>query len=119
MLDAFAACDVVTVTHIDRLARSTFDLFAIVKPIVDAKAQFRSRVEPWAGTSIGRLLIAVLGGLADVERDFIRTRTAPRGAAELSGKLAGRCDRAPRRKPKDGRGARRAQCSPNSRAAPT
>ena len=30
------------VTRIDRLARSTFDLFGIVKRIVDAKAQFRS-----------------------------------------------------------------------------
>jgi DNA invertase Pin-like site-specific DNA recombinase len=58
---------VVTVTRIDRLARSTFDLFGIVKRIVDAKAQFRSLAEPWAdsGTS-GRLMIAVLGGLADV-----------------------------------------------------
>src|SRR3954452_16586241 len=34
--------DTVIVTRIDRLARSTFDLFAIVKQIVDAKAQFRS-----------------------------------------------------------------------------
>ena len=61
-----------------RLARSTFDLFAIVKRIVDAKAQFRSLAEPWAdtGTSTGRLMLAVLGGLADVERDLIRTRTA-------------------------------------------
>jgi DNA invertase Pin-like site-specific DNA recombinase len=69
---------VVTVTRIDRLARSTFDLFAIVKQIVHAKAQFRSLAEPWAdtGTSTGRLMIAVLGGLADVERDLIRTRTA-------------------------------------------
>jgi hypothetical protein len=69
---------VVTVTRIDRLARSTFDLFAIAKQIVDAKAQFRSLAEPWAdtGTSTGRLMIAVLGGLADVERDLIRTRTA-------------------------------------------
>jgi DNA invertase Pin-like site-specific DNA recombinase len=58
--------------------RSTFDLFAIAKQIVDAKAQFRSLAEPWAdtGTSTGRLMIAVLGGLADVERDLIRTRTA-------------------------------------------
>jgi hypothetical protein len=49
---------VVTVTRIDRLARSTFDLFAIVKQIVDAKAQFRSLAEPWAdtGTSTGRLM---------------------------------------------------------------
>jgi hypothetical protein len=68
----------VTVTRIDRLARSTFDLFAIVKRIVDTGAQFRSLAEPWSdtATSTGRLMIAVLGGLADVERDLIRTRTA-------------------------------------------
>jgi DNA invertase Pin-like site-specific DNA recombinase len=37
---------------------------------VDAKAQFRSLTEPWAdtGTSTGRLMLTVLGGLADVER---------------------------------------------------
>jgi DNA invertase Pin-like site-specific DNA recombinase len=77
MLDHLAPGDVVTVTRIDRLARSTFDLFAIVEQIVDAEAQFRSLAEPWAdtGTSTGRLMIAVLGGLADVERDLIRTRT--------------------------------------------
>ena len=59
MLKHLAPGDVVTVTRIDRLARSTFDLFAIVKEIVDAKAQFRSLAEPWAdtGTSTGRLMI--------------------------------------------------------------
>jgi Resolvase, N terminal domain len=64
--------------RIDRLARSTFDLFAIVKRIVDAGGQFKSLAEPWAdtATSTGRLMIAVLGGLADVERDLIRKRTA-------------------------------------------
>jgi hypothetical protein len=41
MLKRLAPGDEVTVTRIDRLARSTFDLFAIVKRIVDAKAQFR------------------------------------------------------------------------------
>jgi DNA invertase Pin-like site-specific DNA recombinase len=58
MFDALAPGDVVTVTRIDRLARSTFDLFAIVKRIADAKAQFRSLAEPWAdtGTSTGRLI---------------------------------------------------------------
>src|SRR6059058_3174104 len=78
LLKAIGPGDVVTVTRIDRLARSTFDLFAIVKQIVDARAQFRSLAEPWAdtATSTGRLMIAVLGGLADVERDLIRTRTA-------------------------------------------
>src|SRR5258707_9091874 len=78
MLKALAPGDVVTVTRIDRLARSTFDLFAIVKQIVDSKAQFRSLAEPWAdsGTSTGHLMIAVLGGLPAVERDLIPTRTA-------------------------------------------
>src|SRR5215831_1075766 len=63
MLDRLVAGDVVMVTRIDRLARSPFDLFGIVKRIVDAKAQFRSLAEPWAdtGTSTGRLMLAVLG----------------------------------------------------------
>jgi DNA invertase Pin-like site-specific DNA recombinase len=58
MLKVLAPGDVVTATRIDRLARNTFDLFAIVKHIVDAKAQFRSLAEPWAdtGTSTGRLI---------------------------------------------------------------
>jgi DNA invertase Pin-like site-specific DNA recombinase len=58
LLKAIDPGDVVTVTRIDRLARSTFDLFAIVKQIVDAKAQFRSLAEPWAdtATSTGRLM---------------------------------------------------------------
>jgi DNA invertase Pin-like site-specific DNA recombinase len=93
MLGKLAPGDVVTVTRIDRLARSTFDLFAIVKRIVDAKAQFRSLAEPWAdtGTSTGRLMLAVLGGLADVERDLIRTRTAEgRSRAKAQGKHMGR-----------------------------
>src|SRR5262245_17013867 len=92
-LKAIAPGAGLTVTRIDRLARSTFDLFAIVKQIVDAKAQFRSLAEPWAdtGTSTGRLMIAVLGGLADVERDLIRTRTAEgRSRAQKRGQHMGR-----------------------------
>src|SRR5580692_9330872 len=109
--------DVVTVTRIDRLARSTFDLFGIVKRIVDAKAQFRSLAEPWAdtGTSTGRLMLAVLGGLADVERDLIRTRTAEgRSRAQAQGKAdgptpgthTGAADRG-HQTPREGRYARR------------
>jgi len=78
LLKALTSGDVVMVTRIDRLARSTFDLFAIVKQIVEAGGQCRSLADPWAdtATSTGRLMIAVLGGLANVERDLIRTRTA-------------------------------------------
>ena len=93
MLAALVPGDVVTVTRIDRLTRSTFDLFGIVKRIVDAKAHFRSLAEPWAytGTSTGRLMLAALGGLADVERDLIRTRTAEgRSRATAQGKHMGR-----------------------------
>jgi DNA invertase Pin-like site-specific DNA recombinase len=108
MLRKLGPGDVVTVTRIDRLARSTFDLFSIVKRIVDAKAQFRSLAEPWAdSSSTGRLMLAVLGGLADVERDLIRTRTAEgRSRAEAR----------PNRKRLSG-GARRARRSTNSPAA--
>ena len=93
MLKALRPGDLVTVTRIDRLARSTFDLFAIVKRITDAGAQFRSVAEPWAATatSTGRMMIAVLGGLADVERDLIRTRTAEgRSRAKARGQHMGR-----------------------------
>ena len=96
LLKALAPGDVVTVTRIDRLARSTFDLFAIVKRIADAKAQFRSLAEPWTdtGTSTGRLMLAVLGGLVDVERDLVRTRIAEdRNRAKRRGQHVGRFSR--------------------------
>ena len=124
MLKALASGDVVTVTRIDRLARSTFDLFGIVKKIVDAKAQFRSLAEPWAdtSTSTGRLMLAVLGGLADVERDLIRTRTAEgRSRAKARGQQMGRppalSPRSSRKRPPAA--ARRALRSMNSPAAMT
>jgi DNA invertase Pin-like site-specific DNA recombinase len=62
----------------------------------------------WAdtGTSTGRLMIAVLGGLADVERDLIRTRTAEgRSRAKAQGRQMGRPRHSPwrsRRRSADG-----------------
>ena len=60
------------------LSRDTTDVLVIARDIERAGAQFRSLAEPWAytATSTGRLMIVILGGLADVERDLIRTRTA-------------------------------------------
>jgi DNA invertase Pin-like site-specific DNA recombinase len=83
MLGKLAPGDVVTVTRIDRLARSTFDLFGIVKHIVDAKAQFRSLADPWAesASSTGRLMLAALGGLADVQRVLSGPAPPKAGAA--------------------------------------
>ena len=93
LLKSLATGDQVVVTRIDRLARSVFELFAIVKKIIDAGGQFLSLAEPWVdtSTSTGRLMIAVLGGLADVERDLIRTRTGEgRARAKLRGQHMGR-----------------------------
>ena len=51
LVKSIAAGDQVVVTRIDRLARSTFELFAIVKRIIDAGGQFLSLAEPGADTS--------------------------------------------------------------------
>lgn len=96
MITSLGESDIVVVTRIDRLARSTFDLFSIVKEITNKKAQFHSIAEPWTdtSTSTGRLMLAVLGGLADVERDLIRTRTSEgRVRAIQQGKQMGRPSR--------------------------
>ena len=87
MQAALVPGDVVTVTRVDRLARSIFDLFEIVKQIRDAGAQFRSLAESWAdtGTSTGRLMIAVLGGLAG---RGVRPYRHPHGGRAQSGEGA-------------------------------
>jgi DNA invertase Pin-like site-specific DNA recombinase len=74
---ALGAGDVLMVTRLDRLARSTRDLLNTLAAITDRKAGFRSLADAWADTttSHGRLMLTVLGGLADFERDLIRART--------------------------------------------
>jgi DNA invertase Pin-like site-specific DNA recombinase len=77
LLGQLEAGDVLIVTRLDRLARSTRDLLNILGTIADRKAGFRSLGDTWADTttSHGRLMLTVLGGLAEFERDLIRTRT--------------------------------------------
>lgn len=96
LMGKLAGGDTVIVTRIDRLARSTFDLFSLVRQITQKGAQFYSLAEPWAdtATSTGRLMLAVLGGLADVERDLIRIRTAEGRARAM--RLGVRMGRPPR-----------------------
>src|ERR1700709_123731 len=71
------ADDVLMVTRLDRLARSTRDLLNTLATISDRKAGFRSLGDTWADTTTphGRLMLTVLGGLAEFERELIRTRT--------------------------------------------
>src|SRR6516164_2775992 len=69
--------DVLVVTRLDRLARSTSDLLNLMKDLSDRQASFLSLAERWADTTTptGRLILTVLGGLAEFERELIKART--------------------------------------------
>jgi DNA invertase Pin-like site-specific DNA recombinase len=69
--------DVLLVTRLDRLARSTRDLLNVLATIGEREAGFRSLKDTWADTTTphGRLMLTVLGGLAEFERELIRART--------------------------------------------
>src|SRR6266849_6263003 len=100
LLDQLEAGDVLTVTRLDRLARSTRDLLNTLATITAKKAGFRSLGDTWADTttSHGRLMLTVLGGLAEFERDLIRARTGEgRARAVARGQKMG--DRSNHRSP--------------------
>src|SRR5208283_3536966 len=81
------------VTRLDRLARSTRDLLNTLAAIAAKGARFRSLADTWADTTTahGRLILTVLGGLAEFERDLIRTRTSEgRARAKAQGVKLGR-----------------------------
>jgi DNA invertase Pin-like site-specific DNA recombinase len=93
LLGQLGAGDVLTVTRLDRLARSTRDLLNTLATITGKKAGFRSLSDAWADTttSHGRLMLTVLGGLAEFERDLIRARTGEgRERAKARGVRMGR-----------------------------
>ena len=93
VLGQINAGDVLMVTRLDRLARSTRDLLNTLAAIADRKAGFRSLGDTWADTttSHGRLMLTVLGGLAEFERDLIRARTGEgRARAKARGVKMGR-----------------------------
>jgi DNA invertase Pin-like site-specific DNA recombinase len=93
LLSGIEAGDVVIVTRLDRLARSTRDLLNTLATIADRKAGFRSLGDTWADTATahGRLMLTVLGGLAEFERELIRARTSEgRARAVANGVKLGR-----------------------------
>jgi DNA invertase Pin-like site-specific DNA recombinase len=69
--------DIVVVTKLDRLGRSTRELLELIERIGKAGASFRSLGDPlWdTSSSQGRLLSTLLAAIADFERDLIRERT--------------------------------------------
>jgi DNA invertase Pin-like site-specific DNA recombinase len=92
-LDQLAAGDVLMVTRLDRLARSTRDLLNTLATISERQAGFRSLGDTWADTTTahGRLMLTVLGGLAEFERELIRARTGEgRARAVANGVRLGR-----------------------------
>jgi DNA invertase Pin-like site-specific DNA recombinase len=76
-IGALGEGDVLLVTRLDRLARSTRDLLNVLHEIGERGAAFRSLADAWADTTTphGRLMVTVLGGLAEFERSLIRSRT--------------------------------------------
>jgi len=85
--------DKLVVTRLDRLARSTRDLLNIVEAITQRGAAFKSLGDEWADTTTphGRLMLTVLGGLAEFERELIRARTGEgRARAVARGQHMGR-----------------------------
>jgi DNA invertase Pin-like site-specific DNA recombinase len=104
MLKELQPGDVVIVTSLDRLARSTRDLLNIVQVIADAGAQFKSLRESWDTTTPhGKLLLTIVGAIAEFERSLIlgRTQAIPDPAGHKAGqhhklKLGRSGDLAPR-----------------------
>jgi DNA invertase Pin-like site-specific DNA recombinase len=93
LLDVLDAGDVLMVTRLDRLARSTRDLLNTLASIAGKGAGFRSIGDTWADTTTphGRLMLTVLGGLAEFERELIRARTGEgRARAKARGVKLGR-----------------------------
>ena len=85
--------DVLIVTRLDRLARSTRDLLNILDDIAKRGAGFKSLHDAWADTTSahGRLMVTILAGLAEFERELILARTSDgRARAKARGVRFGR-----------------------------
>jgi len=85
--------DVVVVTKLDRLCRSTRDLANILGELTAQQCGFVSLGESWADTttSVGRLMLTIMGGIAEFERELIQARTADGiAAAKRKGTKFGR-----------------------------
>src|SRR5256885_14999854 len=93
LMAVLAKGDVLVVTRLDRLARSTRDMLSLLGTIAEKGAGFKSLRDTWADTTTahGRLMLTVLGGLAEFERELIHTRTGKgRERAKASGVVLGR-----------------------------
>ena len=93
LLEHLREGDVVVVTRLDRLARSTQDLLELVEIFQRANVGLRSLAEPWADTtsSSGKMVLTIFAGIAEFERALIAERTrVGRHAAKKKGVRFGR-----------------------------
>ncbi len=93
LIDQLRKGDVLVVTRLDRLARSTSELLRIAERITEKKAGLQSLDEPWADTTSpsGRMIMTVFAGIAEFERTLILSRTQEgRLAAQARGVAFGR-----------------------------
>ena len=86
MLGQLRKDDVVVVTRLDRLARSTAELLRVAEAINEKTAGLQSLGEPWADTTTpaGKMIMTVFGGIAEFERSLILTRTQEGREAALA-----------------------------------
>jgi DNA invertase Pin-like site-specific DNA recombinase len=93
VLKRLEAGDALIVTRLDRLARSTRDLLNILADIAERAAGFKSLHDSWADTTSahGRLMVTILAGLAEFERELILARMSDgRARAKARGVRFGR-----------------------------
>lgn len=86
MLQQLHGDDVVVVTRLNRLARSTRDLLNIVEKLSEAGAGLRSLMEPWADTttSAGTIILSVFAGISEFDRELIHQRTSSGRATAMA-----------------------------------
>lgn len=85
--------DIVVVTELTRLGRSSSDLISLVSKLNERKCEILSLQEPWMNTttSQGKLVFTIFSGMAEFERNIISERTKDGlAAARARGRFGGR-----------------------------
>jgi DNA invertase Pin-like site-specific DNA recombinase len=93
LLQELRVDDVLVISRLDRLARSTAELLRIAEAVREKSAGLQSLEEPWADTTspAGRMVLTRVAGVDEFERALIRHRTDEgRQAAKRRGVLFGR-----------------------------
>ena len=92
LLDYVREGDTVVVWKLDRLGRNTLHILETVKDLTDHGITLISTTDGiHSSTAAGRMMIGVLGSLAEYERELVRERTAlKREASRRNGTRFGR-----------------------------